>query len=69
MRRASALVWFRRDLRFTDHAALYRALNASRAVRCAVRLDTEILDALPARADRRVAFIWHAARELGAALS
>jgi deoxyribodipyrimidine photo-lyase len=29
-----ALVWFRRDLRDFDHAALHHALKASRTVYC-----------------------------------
>ena len=52
----SALVWFRRDLRADDHAALYHALKAGRQVWCAFVFDSTILDALP-RADRRVEFI------------
>ncbi|MGY4827874.1 cryptochrome/photolyase family protein [Sphaerotilaceae bacterium SBD11-9] len=52
----SALVWFRRDLRSHDHAALFHALKAARQVWCAFVFDREILDALP-RADRRVEFI------------
>lgn len=65
----AALVWFRRDLRADDHAALYHACKAARRVWCAFVFDTEILDALP-RADRRVEFI-HASladldRQLGA---
>ncbi|SHL93184.1 deoxyribodipyrimidine photo-lyase [Rhizobacter sp. OV335] len=52
----AALVWFRRDLRAEDHAALFHALKAARKVWCAFILDREILDALP-RADRRVEFI------------
>lgn len=52
----SALVWFRRDLRCTDHAALFHALKQHRRVWCAFVFDTEILDELP-RQDRRVAFI------------
>lgn len=59
-----ALVWFRRDLRFVDHAALYHALKQARQVWCAFVFDTEILDALPSRSDRRVEFIWHSLREL-----
>lgn len=51
-----SLVWFRRDLRADDQAALYHALKASKAVFCAFILDRDILDALP-RADRRVEFI------------
>ncbi len=52
----AALVWFRRDLRADDHAALYHALRAARRVWCAFVFDTEILDPLP-RVDRRVEFI------------
>jgi len=52
----SALVWFRRDLRADDHAALFLALKAARKVWCGFVFDREILDALP-RADRRVEFI------------
>ena len=51
---ARALVWFRRDLRDFDHAALHRALRDARQVYCAFVFDREILDALPSRADRRV---------------
>ncbi|MBL8533278.1 MAG: deoxyribodipyrimidine photo-lyase [Betaproteobacteria bacterium] len=59
-----ALMWFRRDLRVTDNAALHHALKNAAAVSCVFVFDTEILDALPTRADRRVEFIWHAVREL-----
>jgi deoxyribodipyrimidine photo-lyase len=51
-----ALVWFRRDLRSADNAALYHALKAARQVWCVFVYDRAILDPLP-RADRRVAFI------------
>ncbi|WP_047197446.1 cryptochrome/photolyase family protein [Caldimonas brevitalea] len=63
----SALVWFRRDLRLHDHAALYHALKAARRVWCVFVFDTEILDPLP-RADRRVEFIRDALVELDATL-
>ncbi|MBP6614700.1 MAG: deoxyribodipyrimidine photo-lyase, partial [Aquabacterium sp.] len=52
----SALVWFRRDLRCTDHAALFHALKQNRRVWCAFVFDSDILEPLP-RQDRRVAFI------------
>jgi len=65
---SSALVWFRRDLRSFDHAALYHALRAADRVYCAFVFDTEILDALPGRCDRRVDFIHAAVVELDAAL-
>ena len=58
-----ALVWFRRDLRSFDHAALHHALCASRQVFCAFIYDREILDELP-RADRRVEFIHASIAEL-----
>ena len=61
------LVWFRRDLRAHDHAALHHALSSCRQVFCLFVLDRDILDQLP-RADRRVEFIWHALAELDTAL-
>jgi len=65
---SAALAWFRRDLRAHDAAALHAALSAHGAVHCAFVFDTEILDALPGRADRRVDFIWRSLQELKAAL-
>ncbi|HEX5802636.1 MAG TPA: deoxyribodipyrimidine photo-lyase [Azospira sp.] len=65
---SSSLVWFRRDLRDTDHAALAAALAAGGPVYCAFVFDSGILDALPTRADRRVAFIHASLVELDAAL-
>lgn len=65
---ASALVWFRRDLRCDDHAALHHALKSARRVWCVFVLDREILDALP-RADRRVEFILDSLAELHATLA
>ncbi|MFA6903828.1 MAG: deoxyribodipyrimidine photo-lyase, partial [Gallionellaceae bacterium] len=59
-----SLCWFRRDLRLHDHAALYHALTKSAAVHCVFVFDTEILDALTDKQDRRVEFIWHSLREL-----
>ncbi|HEU5284309.1 MAG TPA: deoxyribodipyrimidine photo-lyase, partial [Burkholderiales bacterium] len=64
----ATLVWFRRDLRSYDHAALYHALSQARRVYCAFVFDTEILDALENRADRRVEFIWESVAELSGAL-
>jgi deoxyribodipyrimidine photo-lyase len=67
----TALVWFRRDLRLADHAALYHALKAARRVCCAFVFDRAILDELLAEgqvADRRVEFIHAAIAELDGAL-
>jgi len=63
----TVLVWFRRDLRSHDHAALSRALRTGGRVYCVFVFDREILDDLDS-ADRRVEFIWHSVRELDAAL-
>ncbi|WP_417068632.1 cryptochrome/photolyase family protein [Niveibacterium terrae] len=64
----SALVWFRRDLRDTDHAALHHALKSHRRVFCAFVFDTAILDELADRGDRRLSFIHGSIEELNRAL-
>ncbi|HYE39691.1 MAG TPA: deoxyribodipyrimidine photo-lyase [Ramlibacter sp.] len=64
---ASALVWFRRDLRCADHAALYQALKAARSVHAAFVFDTALLAPLP-RQDRRVEFIRDSVATLDGAL-
>jgi deoxyribodipyrimidine photo-lyase len=63
-----ALVWFRRDLRAQDHAALSHALRAARSVWCVFVFDRNILAPLP-RADRRVEFIRASLVELDEALA
>ncbi len=63
-----ALVWFRRDLRDFDHAALYHALKNARQVVCAFIFDRAILDRLHDPADRRVEFIHASVGELQQAL-
>ncbi len=65
----TALMWFRRDLRLADNAALYAALKAARRVYCVFVYDTEILDVLPSRTDRRVEFILQSVDELGRELA
>jgi len=63
MRYPASLVWFRRDLRTFDHAALFHALTASNVVYCVFIYDDAILASLP-RADRRVEFIHGSVAEL-----
>jgi deoxyribodipyrimidine photo-lyase len=63
-----SLVWFRRDLRDYDHAALYHALKSSNQVYCVFVFDTDILDKLTDKQDRRVEFIWESVKELKIAL-
>jgi deoxyribodipyrimidine photo-lyase len=55
-----ALVWLRRDLRTSDHAALHHALRAARLVWVCFIFDRDILDPLlllGRQQDRRVEFI------------
>jgi deoxyribodipyrimidine photo-lyase len=59
----TGLMWFRRDLRAFDNAALHHALKSCEQVHCVFVFDKEILDRLP-RQDRRVEFIWEAIAEL-----
>jgi deoxyribodipyrimidine photo-lyase len=60
----SALVWFRRDLRVDDHAALHHALAGFDAVWCVFVFDTRIIAALPAAAHRRALLLHAACQEL-----
>lgn len=63
-----ALVWLRRDLRCSDHAALYHALRRFKQVYCAFVFDTDILNKLPSKQDRRVEFIHASVVQLHAQL-
>jgi len=65
----STLFWFRRDLRDDDNAGLYYALRSAGHAYCVFVFDTEILDVLPSRADRRVEFIREALDELSRSLA
>lgn len=58
-----ALVWFRRDLRITDHAALYHALKNAQQV-CGVFVFDEDIIAKLAADDRRLTFIWQSVQAL-----
>ena len=59
----AGLMWFRRDLRATDNAALFHALKSCRQLHCVFVFDRAILDSLP-RKDRRVEFIQESLVEL-----
>jgi len=58
------IVWFRRDLRLTDNAALYHALKSENPVLPIFIFDKNILDKLEDKADRRVEFIHAALAEM-----
>jgi len=54
----TAIFWFRRDLRLSDNAGLYQALISQKDVVPIFIFDTEILDKLEDKADKRVEFIY-----------
>lgn len=54
------ILWFRRDLRLSDQAALYHALKSDRPVVPIFIFDRHILDKLENRRDRRISFIHQA---------
>ncbi|NDP57834.1 MAG: deoxyribodipyrimidine photo-lyase [Oxalobacteraceae bacterium] len=60
---ARSLIWFRRDLRVFDQAALHHALRQSRTVFCVFIFDSDILQHLPEQ-DRRIEFLHASLTEL-----
>lgn len=60
MKQTVSIFWFKRDLRLQDNAALYHALKSGQPVVPIFIFDTNILDKLEDKTDKRVAFI-HAA--------
>ena len=60
MSQSISIFWFRRDLRLEDNAGLYHALCAGNAVLPVFIFDTNILDALEEKEDKRVHFIHNA---------
>ncbi len=63
-----AIFWFRRDLRLDDNAGLYYALRSGNPVVPVFIFDTEILDELQDKEDRRVDFIHQALEHVQAEL-
>ena len=62
------IIWFRRDLRLTDNAALYHALKTTKPVLPIFVFDTTILNQLVDKQDRRVSFIHAALQQMQEAL-
>lgn len=62
-----ALMWFRRDLRLTDNASLYQALDRHQQVMAVFVFDSHILATLP-KHDRRVSFIYNSLLALNDAI-
>jgi deoxyribodipyrimidine photo-lyase len=65
---SKGLMWFRRDLRLADNAALFHALKNCHHVVCVFVFDTDILDSLP-KFDRRVVFIHESLTDLNRQLA
>lgn len=61
---AVSIIWFRRDLRLHDNAALYHALKSGTPVLPIFIFDQHILDKLEDKADRRVEFIHLALQQM-----
>ncbi len=59
-----SIFWFRRDLRLQDNAALYHALRSGKPVVPVFIFDTNILDELEHKADKRVDFIHRQLRQI-----
>jgi len=55
--KAISIFWFRRDLRLNDNAGLYHALKQNKGVQAIFIFDTDILEKLEDKHDKRVAFI------------
>lgn len=62
------IIWFRRDLRLNDNAALYHALTGDLPVLPLFIFDQSILDQLQDKQDKRVAFIHAAITDMQTAL-
>ena len=58
------IIWFRRDLRLTDNAALYHALQSNHLVVPIFIFDKNIFDKLEDKNDKRVAFIYDALSQM-----
>lgn len=56
--------WFRRDLRLEDNVGLWQALKSGLPVQCVFIFDTNILDRLENKRDRRLVFIYRQLEKL-----
>src|SRR5690554_6432314 len=59
-----SICWLRRDLRLNDNTALYHALRSGNPVLCLFIFDTNILESLSDKKDRRVNFIYERLKAL-----
>src|SRR5690606_25946036 len=68
MKESVNVFWFRRDLRLFDNTALFHALNSGLEVLPIFIFDTNILDKLSDKADKRVSFIYQKLIEINSIL-
>ena len=68
MKQSISIFWFRRDLRLDDNAGLYQALQSGDPVLPVFIFDTDILDGLEDKRDKRVHFIHNALAAMQAKL-
>lgn len=64
-----SVFWFRRDLRLDDNAGLYHALKSGNPVLPIFIFDTNILNDLEDKKDKRVAFIYDTLKQLNSQLT
>jgi deoxyribodipyrimidine photo-lyase len=64
MEKKISIFWFRRDLRLTDNAGLYKALSSGTPIVPIFIFDKTILDKLSSKDDARVSFIYQQIIEL-----
>ena len=64
MKKTISIFWFRRDLRLNDNAGLYHALKNTTNVLPIFIFDTNILEDLEDKTDKRVLFIYEALQEI-----
>ncbi len=64
MKETITFFWFRRDLRIEDNCGLFHALRSGKPVQAVFIFDTDILDKLDDKHDRRLVFIHHQLKEL-----
>lgn len=64
MKQEISICWLRRDLRLTDNTALFHSLKSGYPVLIVFIFDTDILDQLPSKNDKRVAFIHECLNEI-----
>ena len=69
MKQSISICWLRRDMRLDDNAALYHALRGNEQVLPLFILDTQILDQLSDKKDKRVQFIHMVLEDLSAEMA